>query len=116
MKQLTRGQLMLKGVMVKGEPHLLKVGSDLYRVSDELAGRIRRKNILLGLETVTLTLLYRLRLRPLETTPFQGADPAFLNGLALTGLFLLSLIAAFALTGWLVLPRDLTGHARRVDA
>lgn len=99
---------MLQGELKKGDRTILTVGNSHYRIQKELSKKIRLKNILLGAETLILTILYRLAMRKFEEIPWKGADPALIGeGLLITFLFLGSLAAAFYLTSILLLPEDI---------
>ena len=102
---------MLQGELKKGDPTILIAGNSHYRIEKELSKKIRLKNLLLGAETILLTVLYRLSMRKFEEIPWKGADPALIGeGLLITFLFLGSLAAAFLLTSMALLPKDMEHH------
>ena len=115
-KKPSRAKVMLQGELKKGDRTILTVGNSRYRIQKELSEKIRLKNILLGAETLILTILYRLAMRKFEEIPWKGADPALIGeGLMITFLFLGSLAAAFLLTSVVLLPEDMENHLEELE-
>jgi len=107
---------MLQGELKKGDRSILKIGNRTYSIQKDFSKKIRLKNILLGAETLILTVLYRLSMRKFEEIPWKGADPELIGeGLLITFLFLGSLAAAFLLTSMALLPKDMENHLEELE-
>lgn len=108
-KELTRKDLMLKGVLKKGP--LLHVGERIYDVSPFLVKRIRLKNITLALFTVVLTLAYGFLGEKFRDIPIQGVDPkVFGEAILLSIAFVLLMVLMFLLTSLAFIPKDFQAH------
>jgi len=68
MKKITRRKVILSGIMKKGCPKIMDMGSDSYRITDELAKKMKLKSLLLFVQTLALTLFYLFTMRH----PVQG--------------------------------------------
>lgn len=106
---------MLNGTLKKGEKNILEVGQENYRITDELSKRIKIKNILLVLETVTLTFIYLLSIEKYRDIPFNGISKDLMKGLNITFLFILLVTAGFISTSMLLLPEDIENHVEELE-
>ena len=114
MKKLTRGKVMLNGMLKKGEKNVLEVGHKNYRITDELSKRIKIKNILLVFETVGLTFIYLLTIEKYRDIPFKGMSKELMEGLNITFLFIFLVAAGFIITSMLLLPEDIENHTEEL--
>ena len=94
----------------------MDVGSASYRITDEMADKMKLKSFLLFTETIALTLLYLFSMDKFRDIPFKGADGAVVReGLAYTLIFLFLMVIAFFLTSLLIIPVDVENHMRELD-
>lgn len=115
MSKLTRRKVMLNGMLKKGNKDILVVGHKEYRISEELAKRIRIKNILLGLETIVYTFIYLFSIEKYRDMPFKGIDKYFMEGLNKTFIFLFFVAAGFVITSLLLLPKDIEKYVEELE-
>ncbi|WFA07824.1 hypothetical protein [Tissierella sp. Yu-01] len=114
--KLTRREVMLNGMIKKGKKNILEVGHKNYRITDELAKRIRIKNLLLGFETVVLTFIYLFSIEKYRDMSFKGMDKYFMEGLNKTFVFLFLVAAGFIITSLMLLPKDIDNHVKELDS
>lgn len=113
--KLTRRKVMLNGMLKKGKKNILEVGHKNYRISDELAKRIRIKNLLLSFETLVLTFIYLFSVEKYRDMPFKGMDKYFMEGLNKTFIFLFLVATGFIITSLLLLPEDIEKHVEELE-
>lgn len=116
MKNITRRKVILNGVMKKGSTEILDVGRVSYRITEEMARRMKLKSALLFVQTIVLTLFYLFSIEKFRDIPFKGADGAVIaEGLTYTFIFLILMVSAFFITSVLTIPKDLEKHMTELD-
>ncbi|HCW73454.1 MAG TPA: hypothetical protein DHM90_06260 [Clostridiaceae bacterium] len=116
MKKITRRKVILSGVMKKGSPQIMDLGGDSYRITDELAKKMKLKSVLLFVQTLVLTLFYLFTMDKFRDIPFKGADGAVIaEGLTYTMIFLILMFSAFVITSVMIIPWDVADHMIELD-
>lgn len=110
MSKPTRRKVMLSGMTKRGKKNILELGENTYKISNELAKRIRIKNILLVFEVFILTFIYFFSIEKYRDIPFNGIDENLLDGLNITFVFMFIVVALFIITSHLLLPKDIEEH------
>lgn len=94
----------------------MDVGSSSYRITDELANKMKLKSVLLFAETITLTLFYLISMDKFRDIPFKDAESdVIFEGLSYTLIFLFLMISAFFITSVLIVPLDVGSHMEELD-
>lgn len=110
MKNSMKKQLILNGVTgYKKNPNQIKIKDYVYEISDELRIRLKIKNILLFIEVLVSTFIYRYIMDKEYDIFYKEATLAqWKQGLALTMFFMLTVVVLFFVTSYILIPNDLT--------
>lgn len=94
----------------------MDLGGDSYRITDELAKKMKLKSVLLFVQTLVLTLFYLFTMDKFRDIPFKGTDGAVIaEGLTYTMIFLILMFSAFVITSVMIIPWDVADHMIELD-
>src|SRR5699024_8673539 len=87
----------------------IKIKNNVYEISDRLRIKLKIKNILLSIEVLVSTFIYRYVLDKKYDIPYNEATSAqWTEGLILTIFFMLTIVILFFVTSYILIPNNLT--------
>lgn len=116
MSRKLRKSLIFNGTFRKRNHRIVDIGTASYVVTEDLRKKLELRNVLLGVFTVVLSLLYFRAGEKYEDILLQDASPAILvEGMGLSLLFLISLLLMFLTVSLVLIPKDVSNHMEKME-